>query len=226
MTVITRRDWPLALRGLLRLGRDHGDLAAVMDITQGLEGRSIWTAYRRMNRSAVGRRLMIERAELSDRLMDTTWLARFPAGSFGAAYRGFIAGRTFSARTLADQLIAGPNGAVIRRGGPVPWFARRIADLHDVAHVLTGYETDPQGEGCVMAWTFGQLGAFGYAAIALGSAFIFSPAAAFEAWRAGRRAGWIFDLDVEAAFAEPLDQVRDRLNIAPPRLYRQRRSFA
>lgn len=224
MTLLLERDWPGAMSALWRLRSNYDDIQATMTVIQNLEGPAFGRCYDRMMASASGRAQISARVELSRRLTDQAWLDTFPAGTLGAVYRDYMRGRRFSARTLVDDLMKGPNGDKIDRAGVGPWFARRITDLHDIAHLLTGYEAgDPQGEGCVVAWTFAQLGAWGYAAIAIGSAMIFGPAPVIEAYKAGRRAKWLFDIDLEQAFAEPIEQVRARLRITLPRQYRSRK---
>ena len=213
MSIVLRRGWRPALRGLWRLRRDTSDIGAVMLIIQSLEGRSIWRSFDRMMASPEGRVQAFARIDLAPRLSDQAWLAQFQPGTLGAAYREFI-GERFSAAALSEDLKRGPNGASIRGGSAVAWFARRICDLHDVAHVLTGYAADARGEGCLQGFTFAQLGAWGYLAIAIGSALLFGPAQVINGYLRGRRAKWLFDMDVEAAFAEPLADVRARLKIS------------
>ena len=156
MSVVIRRRWLTAWRGLRRLGRDYGDTGAVMDIIQGLEGPSIWEAFAKMKASPAGREQLLWRKEFVEVASDKAWLATFAPGTVGAAYRDFLARHGISGRVLADHLLAGPNGAMVRRANAVAWTARRICDLHDVLHVLTGYDADPRGEGCLMAFTFAR----------------------------------------------------------------------
>jgi ubiquinone biosynthesis protein COQ4 len=219
MTVGLRRDWPLAFTGMRRLARDANDTPAVMIIIQALEGPAIWRIWRRMQASAAGREQIARGLELHRSPLLT---ADYPAGTVGAAYRAFMGAR-HSARKLADCLIGGPNGSMIATPGRLPWFIRRLCDLHDVAHVLTGYDSDPQGEGCLQAWTFAQSGNFGNLSIALGSACLYGPLPVLEAYLAGRRARWLFDVDPEALFASDLEAARASLGIKRPRLYRSRR---
>jgi len=217
------RDWLKAGRGLLRLRRDYNDTAAVFDIIAALEGPSLWRAYRRMRLDPVGRALIEAGEELSDRLMDSAWVASHPLGSVGAAYRAFLRGKRFNARVLADALLESADvPALRRRGAPAAWWPRYVTDVHDIAHVIAGYDSDPKGEGCLMAFTFAQLEGLGYAAIAAGSALLFGPLAVAEGYARGRRAAWLWAEDWAARFAEPLADVRRRLNVAPARHYAAR----
>ena len=49
---------------------------------------------------------------------------------------------------------------------PYAWFFRRVRDLHDLWHVLTGYGRDPLGEVCLLAFTYAQTRLTGLGAIA------------------------------------------------------------
>jgi ubiquinone biosynthesis protein COQ4 len=110
---------------------------------------------------------------------------------------------------------------------PVAWYARRLRDVHDVWHVLTGYGTDALGEACVVGFSYPQTGSLGFALIAGGAALEFRRArngrayakAIWQAWRHGRRAEWLPALDYQALFEEPLEVARARLGIARPTAY-------
>jgi ubiquinone biosynthesis protein COQ4 len=110
---------------------------------------------------------------------------------------------------------------------PVIWYSRRLRDVHDVWHVLTGYGTDALGEACVVSFSYGQTRNLGFAFIGLGAALEIQrenrriPAlrAVLQAWRIGRAARWLPALDYERLFAEPLEGVRERLGLRPPTVY-------
>jgi len=110
---------------------------------------------------------------------------------------------------------------------PVVWYSRRLRDVHDIWHVLTGYETDALGEACVVAFSYGQTANLGFAFIGWGAAreiqrevrSIPARKAVLQAWRNGRTARWLPGLDYEALFAEPLDAARRRLNLKPADVY-------
>ncbi|HEX8448889.1 MAG TPA: Coq4 family protein, partial [Allosphingosinicella sp.] len=106
----------------------------------------------------------------------------------------------------------------------------RERDVHDIWHVLTGYEADePLGEACLVAFSFAQTGGLGWAFIGAGAALkslritgnTAFARAVWEGWRHGRRAAWLHGEDYQALMAEPLESARARLWIAEPVRYRE-----
>jgi ubiquinone biosynthesis protein COQ4 len=113
---------------------------------------------------------------------------------------------------------------------PYAWFGRRERDVHDIWHVLTGYQADePLGEACLVAFSYAQTRGLGWAAIALGASlkarrvtgrWSFARAV-IEGYRNGKRATWLSGQDYEQLMHQPIDQVRRRLSIPDPALYRR-----
>ncbi|HWA29724.1 MAG TPA: Coq4 family protein, partial [Rhizomicrobium sp.] len=110
---------------------------------------------------------------------------------------------------------------------PVAWYARRIRDIHDIWHVLTGYRTDTLGEASILAFTHAQVKNRGIAFIVMAAAFEMTRShphpqyirAMLEGYRHGRAAKWLPAEDYDALFAEPLEAARKRLNIQAPVIY-------
>src|SRR3546814_10129738 len=70
---------------------------------------------------------------------DKAWIAQFAPGTVGAAYREFLETTGYSADGLAEV------SKIIREdelAHPYAWFGRRTRDVHDIWHVLTGYNAD------------------------------------------------------------------------------------
>ena len=214
-----------AFRAFRKLIRDKEDTAQVFEIMRALSGRSIARGYDRMLKTMEGGRQAFLREELAHRLDDAAWLARFGPGTVGAAYRDFREARGFTAEGLAEE--ARKVAPLTDAPHPVIWYSRRLRDVHDVWHVLTGYQTDALGEACVVAFSHAQTGNLGFALIGWGAAgevqrenrSIPARRAVLQAWRHGRAARWLPGLDYEALFAEPLEAARARLNIRPPTVY-------
>lgn len=224
-----KREWGTALRALLRLLGNADDTVQVFRIMRALNGDTVQKNYRRMLTTAQGGRLAYQRLELSQRLSDRAWIDSLPEGSVGAAYRAFLDRTGYSAQGLADVSYA---DAEVERGveHPHAWFGRRERDIHDIWHILTGYQADePLGEACLVAFSYSQTGGLGWAFIAAGAALkslkvtgksTFAKAV-LEGRRHGKRASWLSAEDYEALMYEPLDAARKRLGIAEPKIYRR-----
>lgn len=224
-----KREWGTALKALRRLLADGDDTVQVFRIMRALNGDTSHRNYRRLITSLEGGRLAYERVELAPRFCERGWIDSFPEGSVGAAYRAFLDRTGYSADGLVEVSVADPD---VPRDieHPYAWFGRRERDIHDVWHVLTGYEADePLGEACLVAFSYAQTGGLGWAAIAVGAALkslritgngAFARAV-WEGRRHGKRAAWLHLEDYEALMHEPLDTARTRLGIAEPRRYRE-----
>ena len=214
-----------AFRAFRKLVRNKEDTAQVFEIMRALSGRSIGRGYNRMLKTMEGGRQAFLREELAHKLDDPVWLSRFGPGSVGAAYREFREARGFTAEGLADE--ARKVAPLVDAQHPVIWYSRRIRDIHDVWHVLTGYGTDALGEACVVAFSYAQTRNLGFAFIGWGAAREIqreAPAvparrAVWQAYRNGRAARWLPGLDYEALFEQPLETVRARLKIRPASIY-------
>jgi ubiquinone biosynthesis protein COQ4 len=215
-----------AARALGRLVADKDDTRQVFEIMNALAGRSIEWGYRRLLDTPEGGLQAYERVELSDRLQDRRWLARFAPGTVGAVYRTFVEARNLSAYGLADESRKVAD-TEIEAAHPRAWYARRLRDVHDIWHVLTGYQTDALGEACVVAFSLPQTRSAGFGLIAAGVAVQFMRArtghpcgrAVLQAWRDGRKAVWLPGENYEALLAEPLEAARRRLKIPRPAIY-------
>ncbi|MBN8552850.1 MAG: ubiquinone biosynthesis protein [Caulobacterales bacterium] len=221
-----RRLQPIrALKAFRRLVADKEDTTQVFEIMESLTGRSIPWGLRRLLRTPGGARLAYQRAELNDKLNDAAWLASFAPGTVGAAYRAFMQSENLSAEGLAAQ--SRQVWAEIEAPNLYAWYGRRIRDVHDVWHVLTGYGRDALGEACVVSFSHAQTRSLGFLFIGFGAAnqirrgakSVPARRAVVEAWRNGRHAKWLPAQDYEALFAEPLEAARKRLGIRPPGVY-------
>jgi ubiquinone biosynthesis protein COQ4 len=110
---------------------------------------------------------------------------------------------------------------------PFAWYGRRMRDVHDVWHVLTGYSTDGLGEACVVAFSYSQTKSLGFALIAHAGAYQYQKIgngypyrnAVMEAFRNGKAAAWLPEVDYVKLFGENLEAARERLNIKPATIY-------
>lgn len=215
-----------ALKSFRRLAQNKEDTEQVFEIIRALSGSSILRNYHRLLKSSEGGQQAYIAEELADKLVDRDWLAQFAPGTVGARYREFIALRDLSAYGLAEESrkLGEPD---VDAAHPVAWFMRRLRDIHDVWHVLTGYGTDALGEASVVAFTYGQLSNFSLAFLSAGAAVELHKAhwkqpyarAIFEGYRNGRRAAWLPALDYNRLFETPLETARAELKLRRPTIY-------
>ncbi len=222
--VATRLQWGKAFANLRRLLQDKDDTVAVFEIMRALNGRSTAKGYDKLLRSAEGGRLAYERAELAERLRNGAWLAAQPSDSVAAAYLGFLTRNGFTPDGLIETSQVGAKPFEQRH--PYAWFGRRTRDMHDLWHVLNGYETDGLGEACLVAFSYAQTRGLGWALIGFGawqSAMRLGARAhakaILEGYRRGKRAAWLQGQDWEKILSEPLELARRRLGIEPPQAY-------
>jgi ubiquinone biosynthesis protein COQ4 len=219
-----RRDWGAALKALGRLLSDKEDTGQVFEIMRALNGDSTVKGYNRMLGTPQGGRLAYERVELAPRLMDNAWLDSFAPGTVGAAYRDFIRSENLSAEGLAQ--ISRERRGQVEDAHPYAWFGRRIRDTHDIWHILSGYHRDGTGEACLVAFSYAQTRALGWALIAAGAGWRALKAgsrphvrAIWQGYQRGKAAKWLPGEDFTALMGEPLEAARRRLNITPATAY-------
>lgn len=215
--------WGRALRALQKLFANKEDTAQVFEIMQALNGNAYARDYARLLSSNAGGRIAYERTEIAERLMDPPWVATFPAGSVGAAYVNYLTTEHLSAQGLIDESHKAVPVEELDRHHPYAWYFRRIRDVHDIWHVLTGYGRDALGEMCLVAFSYQETHAMGWALIATGGFLrCHGPAAGqarramLEARRNGKRAAWLPGEDYEKLMFEPLESARRRLGLRTP----------
>lgn len=215
-----------AFRALDRLIADKEDTVQAFEIIDAFSGKAIARGYQEMLRSPEGARQAYLAEEFADRLHDGDWLAGYAPGTVGAHYREFVTRRDLSPYGLVEDSRKLGN-CDVDTAHPIAWYARRVRDLHDVWHVLTGYGVDTLGEGCLLGFTYGQIRNNGVGFIAAAGAYELTRShwhqpyarAIFQGWRLGRKAAWLPALDYVRLFSEPLDEARAKLNLTRPTVY-------
>lgn len=215
-----------AWQALRKLIADKEDTAQVFELMRALSGGAIPKGYQRLLNSVEGGRIAYEREEFAERLSDPEWVASFGPGTVGAAYRDFVAPRGLTAEGLADESRK-VEDIDIDALHPLTWYARRLRDVHDIWHVLTGYGTDALGEACLVAFSYKQTKSLGFGVIAVAAGREFGKvgvdqpygAAIREGFRNGARTAWLPGIDYPSLFAESLDSARRRLKIPQPTVY-------
>jgi ubiquinone biosynthesis protein COQ4 len=214
-----------ASRAISRLLNDKDDTKAVFEIMRALSGATLSKGYQRLLGSVEGGKIALASQELQPILDDHETMANLPLGSVGRAYLAFVRGRKISAEGLASE--SRKTGHEIDAAHPYAWYGRRMRDVHDIWHVLSGYGTDALGEVCVVAFSYAQTKSAGFALIAAAGSNELQRLlpghpvrrAAWQAYMNGRRAAWLPVVDYPALLAEPLISARQRLNITAPTHY-------
>jgi ubiquinone biosynthesis protein COQ4 len=214
-----------ALRGLLR---DREDTRQAFLLVEALRGKSGLRLFTRFGESESGRRLLAEKPSLLSALSDRKSLGAMPPGSLGRTYLAFVSEENLSADGLVE---ASKTRATPLPDSDLKWFRERGREMHDLLHVTAGYGRDPLGEACVLAFTSAQNSSRGAAVIAWVGAWrnarrlrtLKAPRAVWQAWRQGRRAGWVIGAEWEKLLPQPLSAVRARFAIAETQCYPQLR---
>ncbi len=218
-----------ALRHFRTLIDDKEDTEQVFHIFECLPRKSFALEARAFCESAKGKALMTSEPYLPDVLDDHDVLMALPADSVGRAYVTFMRREGLSAAGLVAE------SEKMRVGLPkyadqLAWYGSRLRDTHDLLHILTGYGRDALGEQCALGFTYGQDRAWGSLLIAWAGGLelkrriragapVFT--AIYEAQRSGAAAAKIYEEDVRALLAEPLETARARMKIALPAAYQR-----
>jgi len=212
------------------LAADPDDTAQAIRAIGAMSGSSPERCFKRFARSEGGARILREERELYDILSDIDRLGAMPEGSLGRAIHTFYTVEELSAAGLkgASEQAAGKEGYFTGEDDRAR-FARRLRELHDVFHVLTGYGRDMRGEIACLAFTYSQTKNTGIGYVTLrvlrGAGWRSEMGRLIRQafWR-GRRAKWLVDQDWEALLTQPLDQLREDLGVGPAPDYEPLRS--
>lgn len=219
-----------ARRAMQALLSNPDDTAQAFKVIAAMSGSSGKRLFRRFRRSAMGAQILREKRNLIDVLGDREKLRSMPAGSLGRAIAEWYSREDLSAQGLAAASEAAfgdrEPGEI---GDDLAIFSTRLRDLHDVFHVLTGYDRDVRGEAAVLAFTLAQTRNPGIGFIVLTvlrRAGVRSDMGRLirQGFRRGLRSTWLLDQDWEALLHQPIDELRETLRVGPPPVYQQVRS--
>lgn len=218
-----------AWRNFRALVRDKENTRIVFSIFEALPWTGMPGAVERLLATPKGRALRLAEPSLPEVLDDHAALRRMPAGSLAHAYCDFMEREGLTARGLVEEFEAFEQGRE-KFDDHLQWYLSRMRDTHDLQHVLTGYGRDALGEQCVLAFTYSQQPSLGHLLIAYAGGLEISKQARSsapvlravrEGQRLGRACPRLVELPVLELLPLPLDEVRRRLNITPPRFYAQ-----
>ena len=108
--------------------------------------------FSRLMQSSPGADSMLEDRYLSP-IPDVDTLRSCPEGSLGRAFFEYLDENNLDANLLRESAFIAAHKA---RGADEGYLAERGFQLHDLFHVLTGYDTSPLGEVKVVSFTVAQ----------------------------------------------------------------------
>ncbi len=219
----------VAMRAMRAVREDPDDTAAAIRVIVALSGGSGRRDFQRFQRSERGARILHEKRDLYEMLTDRERLKAMPAGSLGRTVIDWFERENISTQGLAQASEAARSGADQKLGENEQLYRLRLRNLHDVFHVLAGYDRDLRGEAAVLAFTIGQNYNRGIAYLvwnALREEGWSSPGGRLirEGYRRGRRAKRLVEQDWEYLFLRPIEEVREELGVGAPPVYEQLRT--
>ena len=203
-------------------------------VAYAVGGPNVRRMVDKMHAHPEGRRLLRDRPDLGAALNDMQALKQLPAGSMGRTYYEFMSGEGI----IPGYVLAGlayKGGDFDRLAWPeeMKWLVERIGNTHDMTHMLSGYGADLAGETLNIAFSLGlyapspfmrRLARFE----AIATALAFRPRCGIARW-----VGYMLEaydrgassskkipfncVYIEELLPLPLDEVRGKLGVLPPR---------
>ena len=160
------------------------------------------------------------RRDLNTLLTDREALAMMPPGIFAQAYLEYLGGEDMGS---ADYFLqAADLEAKAQRFGWSDdhlWFVRRMANSHDIFHIVAGYDRDVTGEVGVICYTAGQIPLLPLRLMLFYFALL-KPSQPLRwlrylrnAYRHGRNTPNLACVDYESLLALPLAEVRRAIGV-------------
>jgi ubiquinone biosynthesis protein COQ4 len=220
----------VAWRSVQKLMKDPDATGEVFKIIDALKGDSLTQAKYKMQSGERGRALLREKPVLLERLEDREALHQMPEGSLGRAYLHFMESENLTAQGLLDASAEAPRVRIdpqsIHHDPEQIWLGERMRDIHDLYHVITGYGRDPLGEICVISFSNAQSHNRGISFIVYmaqrrdGKGHTVRDCAK-EAKAHGHQASWFAAEPWEDLLEEPLQSIRNRLDVQVPEAYQK-----
>jgi ubiquinone biosynthesis protein COQ4 len=197
----------------------------VFELFAAMGGKGDEASVQRFAAHPEGRQLFAEKPSLLALLADRARLQALPEESFARAYLAFSQRNGFDVDGLLKSNESGLGELNAQLDPNRRWFFERLNLMHDLWHVLTGYDTDVAGEAALLAFSAGQGLANRTIGLLLLTAMAKAPKSqgfAFQrfvlrAMRHGRRAAPLVSQRYEELLPRPLTEVRRELGILPIR---------
>ncbi len=221
----------VAMRAMRAARANPDDTAAAIMVIGALSGNAGKRLLRRFRRSPRAEAILRGKRDLYAILSDLDRLRSMPEGSLGRAIGDWFARENISAQGLAQA----SEAAQAKLGVTPPAeedervLGSRLRNLHDVFHVVCGYDRDLRGEAAVLALTFAQthnpgIGYLVWSALRDSGWSSETGKLIRQGFRRGRRAKWLVDQEWESLLERPIEQVREDLGLGPAPVYEQMRS--
>ncbi len=195
-------------------------LDAAYSVGDAIGGMSEERQLRRILATPEGRELWARGSSLTDALADHDALARLPEGSLGRTFLAFCRRHGLHSRALVEHQHAMSRD--YHQLDPVRrWFNDRLVVMHDLWHVLAGYDATTAGESALMCFMLPHRFNDRALPIFIAMSVLTGRISARNAWEAfvrGRRAGFMVAAPFEELLALPLEEARERLGVTPPGL--------
>lgn len=223
LTVQSERQWWRAIKAIGRLAMNTEDTTQVFEIIHALNGNCIERTFARTCALPEGQMLLRDKPSLNALLADRAALGAMPEGSLGRVYLRFmIEGEITSDGLIGAQEAIRPNDPVPHDPGPERFYlGRRLVEMHDLWHVLTGYGRDDTGELANLWFSYGQFGQLGMGFIAFMGTLDGPLKPSWyrfmrRAYLRGKRARFLVATPMEQMLALPIDEARRALGISLP----------
>ena len=224
-----RYDLPKAWRNFRDLVKDKEDTSKVTEIFQALPWRGIYDAALSFLKTERAQEIRRKEPSLVAILDNHEELRKLPKDSLAHIYCDFMEREGLSAQGLVDELDKN-RPADMYWDDQVTWYFNRMRDTHDLMHILSGFGRDALGEQCVLAFTYSQQPSPAHLFLGYAGALEIARRATvkvpvFRAVREGQKMGKVCPRLVEMSITEllalPIEDVRAKLNIKPPKFYNQ-----
>lgn len=218
-----------AWRHFSNVRKDKERTDEIIGVFDALPWRAAAEAASSFLTSSRGQAIYQSEPYLPDILDDHVALRQTPKGSFAHAYCDFMEREGLTAAGLVAATGNDRNGQPLLNDG-VEWYNDRLRDIHDILHILTGYERDPLGEQCLLAYLFHQRPSPGHLAISTAGTLLMKVQlktkapilrAVIEAHRHGRLCTRIVEQSIREMLPMQLTEVRERFNVPEPFWYKK-----
>jgi len=219
-----RREWRHGIESLWRFVTTPSALSNSFEAMFALAGPTVEREFQKFARHPLGRAILDEhpRRDLNAMLCDRAALAAMPAGSFAHAYLDYLGGEEMGS---ADYFLAAAGlDEKARRFGwseDQLWFVKRMANSHDLFHIVAGYDHDITGEVGIISYTAGQIPLLPLKLL-LPFFAVLKPSQPLRwlgflraAYRHGRETPSLACVDYEALLPRPLSEARREIDVPP-----------